>query len=122
MNAKDHSQKAQTYLTTLCSVKPNRRVGSRGNRAATEFFAQTIESWGYTIDTTPFPCLDFQSGEPSLSCNDKTFEVHTSPYSLGCDITAELKTVATVEELEKCTCYGKLLMMKGAITAEQLMP
>ena len=122
MNAKDHSQKAQTYLTTLCSVKPNRRVGSRGNRAATEFFAQTIPSWGYTIDTTPFPCLDFQSGEPSLSCNDRTFEVHTSPYSLGCDITAELKTVATVEELEKCTCYGKILLMKGAITAEQLMP
>ncbi|MGB9299511.1 MAG: M28 family peptidase, partial [Anaerolineae bacterium] len=119
---RDYSHKAQTYLTTLCSVKPNRRVGSSGNRAATEFFAQTTESWGYTIDATPFPCLDFQSGEPSLSRNDIPFAVHPSPYSLGCEATAELKTVSTVEELEECTCHGQILLLRDAITAEQLMP
>jgi aminopeptidase YwaD len=122
MSAKDYFDKAETYLTTLCSVKPNRRVGSPGNRAATEFFAQTMESWEYAIDTTPFPCLDFQSGEPSLSCAGKPFEAHTSPYSLECDVTADLKTVATVEELEECACHGKILLLKGAISAEQLMP
>ena len=122
MNKSDYHRKAEAYLAALCSVEPNRRVGSPGNRIATEFFAQSILSWGYTIDTTPFPCLDFKSGEPSLSCNDKSFEVHTSPYSLGCDVMAELQAVATVEELEKCTCHGQILLMKGAISAEQLMP
>jgi aminopeptidase YwaD len=122
LTAKGYSRKAQTYLTTLCGVQLNRRVGSPGNRAATEFFVQSIQPWGYTIDTTPFPCLDFHSGEPLLSCAGTPFEVHTSPYSLGCDATAELVTVATVDALEQCACKGKILLLKGAISAEQLMP
>jgi len=57
-----------------------------------------------------------------LSCTDKSFEVHTSPYSLGCAVTAELVTVSTVDELEECACRGRILLLKGAISAEQLMP
>ncbi|MFH1515456.1 MAG: M28 family peptidase, partial [bacterium] len=115
-------QKAKEYLNKLCSVKPNRRVGSQGNRAATDFFAQTIESWGYTIDTTPFDCLDYEYAETSLVHTHHSFEIYISPYSLGCDVTAELVTVSTVEELEKCECRGKILLMKDAICAEPLMP
>ena len=33
-----------------------------------------------------------------------------------------MKTVSTVEELEQCVCKGKILLMKGSICAEQLMP
>jgi aminopeptidase YwaD len=118
----EYLQKASSYLNTLCSVKPNRRLGSLGNRAATEFFAQTVQPWGYTIDTTPFTCLDFHSGESSLTCKGETFQVYVSPYSLGCDVTAELVTVSTMEELEECACRGKILLMKGALCVEQLMP
>jgi aminopeptidase YwaD len=114
--------KAQSYLDALCSVKPNRRVGSPGNRAATDFFAQTIQPWVHAVDTTPFPCLDFHSGESSLSCGGESFEVHVSPYSLGCNVTAKLAVVSTVGELEECACQGQILLMKGALCAEQLMP
>ncbi|MBE3127570.1 MAG: M28 family peptidase, partial [Candidatus Atribacteria bacterium] len=103
-------------------VKPNRRTGSKGNRAATDFFYETIKPWGYTIDATPFTCLDFESGEGSLVYNGNPFEIYISPYSLGCDVAAELVTVSTILELEKCYCTGKILLMKGEICAEQLMP
>jgi len=66
--------------------------------------------------------LDFESGEVSLVGNGNSFDIHISPYSLGCDITAELVVVSTVLELEKCDCTGKILLMKGEICAEQLMP
>ncbi|MFC1954717.1 M28 family metallopeptidase [Chloroflexota bacterium] len=115
-------QKANEYLNTLCSVKPNRRTGSPGNRAATDFFAATVEKWDYTIDTTPFPCLDYESGKISLVCENRVYEVLNSQFSPRCDVTAQLVTVSTVEELENCRCKGKFLLMNGAICTEQLMP
>ncbi|NIM11355.1 MAG: M28 family peptidase [Candidatus Aminicenantes bacterium] len=115
-------QKASAYLETLCSVKPNRRTGSPGNREATAFFAGIVNQLGYTVDTTPFACLDFTGGQASLECKGNSFEINVSPYSLGCDVAAELITVSSVEELEQCRCGGKILLMKGEICREQLMP
>jgi aminopeptidase YwaD len=122
MTGREYVRKAETYLNTLCSVKPNRRVGSPGNRAATDFFAETVQPWSYEIDATPFPCLDHESGASSLTHGDESLQVHNSPYSPGCDVTAELESVSTVEELEGCACTGKILLLRGAICAEQLMP
>jgi aminopeptidase YwaD len=114
--------KAQWYLDTLCSVRPNRRTGSAGNREATDFFAQTIAPFGYTIDATPFECLDYIAGETLLTQGDQVFEVTVSPYSMGCDLQAELMVVSTVDELEITDCEGRILLMTGEICSEQLMP
>jgi len=121
MNREKYLKNAIAYLNTLCNVKPNRRTGSLGNHEATEFFAAMVKKWDYMIDTTPFPCLDHDSGKTSLVCQDRAYEIHISPFSLGCDVIAELVSVSTVEELESCQCEG-ILFMKGAICAEQLMP
>ena len=122
MKIDEYLQKSSEYLYTLCSVKPNRRTGSIGNRAATDFFYETVKTWGYEIDTKSFSCLDFERGEASLACNGNFFDMHISPYSLGCDISTELVIISTIGELEKCHCTGKILLMKGEVCAEQLMP
>jgi aminopeptidase YwaD len=114
--------KAKAYLNTLCSVSPNRRVGSPGNKVATDFFADKVRAWDYSIDTTPFNCLDYESEEPKLSSKDRFYDVNVSPCSLGCDVSAELILASTTDELEKCDCYDKILLLKGEICAEQLMP
>jgi aminopeptidase YwaD len=114
--------KASTYVNALCAVKPNRRTGSPGNRQATEFFAKTIGAFGYEIDATPFDCLDYVNEGATLSVDSADFEVFTSPYSLGCDVAAELMAVSTVEDLEGADCEGKILLMHGPICSEQLMP
>ena len=116
------ASRAEYYLETLCAVTPNRRTGSPGNREATRFFAQTVGAWGYDLDTTEFPCLDFESDGASLVCEDDRFDVRVSPFSLGCDVSAELVTASTSEELEHLACSGKILLMKGPLCAEQLMP
>jgi aminopeptidase YwaD len=118
----EYYTKAKYYLDTLCSVKPNRRVGSLGNRAATDFFAEKLKAWSYSIDTTPFKCLDYQSEEPSLTHQGTTFDVKISPYSLGCDTTSQLVVASTIDELEKSDCSDKILLLKGELCAEQLMP
>jgi aminopeptidase YwaD len=122
MNEKKLSAKADTYLNTLCSVRPNRRTGSPGNWEATGFFAKTISPFGYEIDATPFECLDHIDEGSSLTIGTDNFEVFTSPYSLGCDVQSDLVVVVTTEELESANCKGKILLMLGPICSEQLMP
>jgi len=122
MRLEDYASKAQLYLNTLCGVKPNRRTGSSGNREATDFFANTILLQGYEIGATPFECLDYKCGGAVLTHAQEAFEVHASPYSLGCDVLADLITVSTMEELESIHSEGKILLMREAICTEQLMP
>jgi aminopeptidase YwaD len=115
-------EKAEEYLNTLCRVKPNRRTGSPGNHAATDFFAAMVNKWDYMVDTTPFPCLDYESGRTSLVHNDQAYEIYVSQFSPGGDVTAGLVTVSTTGELESCRCKGEILLMRGTLCAEQLMP
>lgn len=115
-------EKASEYLKILCDVKPNRRTGSSGNREATDFFEKTIREYGYDIDATSFATLDYICDGATLTHGDTSYEVYASPYSLGCDISAEITTVSTVEELENTNCEGKILLLRGAICDEQLMP
>lgn len=122
MNSNNYITKAQQYLEALCTVKPNRRTGSDGNKEAVRMFAETVKSFGYETDETNFPAQDYFSGRPVLQCGKKEPEVFTSPYSLEFDKRAELAVVSTVEELEKCECKGKILLLLGEICSEQLMP
>lgn len=122
MSQESYTQKATSYINTLCSVKPNRRTGSAGNRFATDFFAQSIGQWGYKIDTTSFPCLDYKSGASTLSCGNTEYEVFISPYSRSCQAIATMVTASTVAELEAIDCKAQILLMKDELCAEQLMP
>lgn len=122
VRADDLTGKAKWYLETLCSVVPNRRTGSPGNRAAVDLFADTVRGYGYEVDATPFECLDHIRGGVSLTRERETFEVQISPYSLGCDVVGPLVAASTVEELAHTECAGKILMIDGPLCAEQLAP
>jgi aminopeptidase YwaD len=114
--------KSHSFLNTMCQVKPNRRTGSPGNQAATEFFANCLRPYGYELDMTLVDCLDYLRGESFLLQGETSYEIHSSPYSSSCDIQAGLVVVSTVAELEKAYCRDKILLMLGEICSEQLMP
>jgi len=69
----DFLGKSLVYLDTLCGLKPNRCTGSVGNRAATDFFAGVVGSWGFNVDVADFPCFDYEVGEVSLTCQGEGF-------------------------------------------------
>ena len=117
-----YTHNASNYLESLCQVQPNRRTGSAGNREATDFFARVVKDFGYDVDITPFRCLDNIGGPSTLESNSLSFPVFTSPYSNSCSISSKLVTVATMAELENCSCRGRILLMSGEICEEQLMP
>ena len=113
---------AATYLKRLCVEIPTRRVGSQGNQEATAFFAEVAASFGLQTHCPQFDCMDWVTQGASLVIEDQSFEVFSSPYSLGCELTALLVIVASFEELEAVETNDKLLLMKGEIAREQLMP
>ena len=122
MNNGRYARKASKNLQKICSFRPSRRTGSRGNKEATSYFAETVKKLGYFLDTQPFECLDYKSEQTSLSLGDKKFTVYNSPYALRCDLKAELVIVSTVQELGRVSCAGKILLMKDEICTEPLMP
>ena len=118
----DLTQNARAYLDTLCACQPSRSVGSPGNKEATGFVARTFGQFGYTIDTTPFECLDFESGASSLKCGGESYDLYSSPYSPGYAGSGKLVAASTLGELKKARCKGKILLLKGELCEEQLMP
>jgi len=122
MNESHYTAEASDYLARLCGVVPNRRTGSKGNQQATAFFAETISRFDYAVDTHPFDCLDYESEAPLLTHEDDSFAVFTSPYSTACETSAELVSVSTVNDLETVSCRDRILLLKGELCEEQLMP
>ena len=116
------TETAAAYLQHLCRDIPSRRVGSAGNRAATDFFARTIGGFGFAVEGTPFDCIDWRDGGADLTVGGLSFAALPGPYSLGCDVSAPLVTAATVAELEAADATGKVLLLHGAIAKEQMMP
>jgi aminopeptidase YwaD len=121
----DHSmltEKTRAHLNTLCNQIPNRRVGSEGNWLATAFFAETIKSFGFEVECPEFECMDWQSEGAIISVDGESFKAQVSPYSLGTQVKAPLVTVCSAAELEALDFSNKILLMRGELTKEQLLP
>ncbi len=110
------------YLDYLCSSLPSRRVGSQGNRQATDFFADKMEAFGFAVESPTFDCIDWYEEGAWLTCDGKSFEALVSPYSLGCEVRGSLVVVTTPEELQSADITKKILLMRGPIAREQFMP
>ena len=120
----DHlSIKAASYLQRLCVDIPSRRTGSAGNREATDFFAAIMASFGFAVETPVFECIDWVENGADLAAAGVAFDVQISPYSLGChEARAPLAIVSTTEELETQGITDKIVLLRGEIAREQLMP
>jgi aminopeptidase YwaD len=116
------SEKAEKYLQYLCLEIPTRRVGSKGNQASTDFFAENVGTFGFQIDCPSFDCIDWSQNGAHLTVDGISFETFVSPYTLGCNVSEPLVAVDTVKELEMAEVANKILLMRGDIAKEQLMP
>lgn len=122
MKAHDLDGRIESYLDMLCNQLPNRHVGSPGNWQATEFFAETVERFGFEIEKQMFDCIEWECGNVNLSIGDGPFEAMVSPYSLPFKGSTQLIAVSTIDELEQIVCSDKILQMHGEIVKEKLMP
>jgi aminopeptidase YwaD len=113
---------AQSYLHTLCLETPNRRVGSQGNRQATDFCAAKMASFDFQVETPSFTCLDWIQEGAQLQVAGSEFEVFPSPYSLPVQAQAPLMAASSLEELESAEIANRILLLRGDLAKEPLMP
>ncbi|MDY7041909.1 MAG: M28 family peptidase, partial [Chloroflexota bacterium] len=97
-------------------------TGSRGNRMATDIFAEVVTSYGFRTECPEFDCIDWTHGDVHITVDGELFEAFVSPYSLSCHLNAPLTIASTVEELEAVDTSGKIALLRGHIAKEQLMP
>jgi aminopeptidase YwaD len=122
MMSEQFTKKAEDYLHYLCGAITDRSVGSSGNVEATDFFARRMEAFGFHVESSRFSCIDWKDGGSSLASEERMFRVKTSPYTLGCDVTATLCMASTIRALSELDARGKIILLKGEIAREQLMP
>ena len=122
MSGEELKKKAESYLMELCVHIPSRSVGSLGNRDATDFFARQMESFGFQVECPQFACMDWNQQGASLSVNGNPVEALVSPYSLGGLFEAPLAVVSSLEELEAIEARSSILLVRGELAREQLMP
>jgi aminopeptidase YwaD len=113
---------ATSYLHHLCLDIPSRAVGSPGNREATAFFARTVAGFGFETECPEFDCMDWSEDGADLHAGGAAFDAFVSPYSLPCHAFAPLAVASTVDELEAAEATGSVLLLKGGLAREQLMP
>lgn len=116
------TKKADEYLNYFCRSLPDRHTGSAGNRSATDFFANAIEGFGFHVDTPSFECIDWHPGGVSLTVAGKRFPARISPYSNAVELTATLASCDARDDLTAEDITGKILLLSGPLTKEQLMP
>jgi aminopeptidase YwaD len=116
------ARQAETYLRQLCLEFPSRRVGTEGNRAATDLFAAIVASFGFETETPTFACIDWEQDGAQLNAGGVPFETHVSPYSLGCEVRGPLVVASDLDTLEAVDGEGAILFLHGEIAKEQLMP
>jgi len=116
------SRRAVDYLHTLCDGVLDRRVGSPGNRAATDFFSATAAALGFEVDSPSFECLDWCAGGAHLAVANKPFEVFVSPYSRGGYARGPLAVISTLDELAVADCKENVVLLHGDLAREPLMP
>jgi len=113
---------AEDHLEVLCSGIGDRRVGSDGNREATKYVKKHFENNDWCIEETELSVIDWKTDGASLRCSNISFEIFSSPYSSGCSLQGELVSVNTFEILKSINIRGKIVLLHGAIAAEQIMP
>ena len=120
--ANDYVEKSRSYLQMLCETIPGRCVGSEGNRQATRYFRQTLESLGWETRSAAFNAMDWITNGASLTAGGEAFSVHSSPYALGCNTEATLLQAGSLSELESLSMQDRIVLLHGELAAEQLMP
>jgi aminopeptidase YwaD len=118
----DAREKAESYLNELCLNIGNRSVGSNGNRQATDFFEKEISSSGWEITKNELNAMDWENGGAAIRIEGKNYEALVSPYSMGCNVEAQLVCIASTAELEETDTDGKIVLLHGEIARGQLMP
>ncbi|MEO0533972.1 MAG: M28 family peptidase [Cyanobacteria bacterium P01_A01_bin.123] len=99
-----------------------RPTGSAANHSAENYIKQVFVQNGFQVKLQRFNCIDWEKNEATLNVGNTEVSVEPSPYSLPCDIQADIEVIETLFQLEKADLVDKIAVLCGELTQESLMP
>ncbi|TAH60870.1 MAG: Zn-dependent exopeptidase M28 [Fermentimonas caenicola] len=115
-------ERIKTHLHVLCNEIGERRVGSEKNRLATDYAGKILKEYGWQTEANKLSVIDWKTEGAELTCGDKSFEVFSSHYSLGCSVKGELIAIDTIDKLEQSNITDKIVLLYGDISSQQIAP
>jgi aminopeptidase YwaD len=115
----------ERHLDALVTGHPDRHPGRPGNTAANDYAEQVLNEHGWSVDSVDFEALDCETGAARLSVDGRDFEVLPGPYTLPVETAAPLlpiDSLEALEALERARLAGSIVLLHGAIAADQLFP
>ena len=109
-------------LHELCVTIGARPTGSVANLRAQQAIARRFAALGLSVELQSFTCMDWQGQGIALELGGEAIPAAISPYSMGCDLTAEYMLVGTVAQLEVADLVGRIALLHGELTQEWVMP
>jgi aminopeptidase YwaD len=109
-------------LKVLTCDIAQRSVGSVGNLQATAYVRQQLLDYGWEVQTQRFDAFHWTVEGVTLEQADNAFEALPSPYTLACDLTGNLVTASSMDDLNSIDAREKILVIRGELTGEPLMP
>ena len=99
-----------------------RPTGSVANHRAENYIKEIFAKNGFQTELQAFNCIDWEKNKATLTLGGTEVSVEPSPYSLPCDIQADVEAIETIAQLERADLAGKIVMLSGELTQEPLMP
>jgi aminopeptidase YwaD len=115
------SARIDGYVRELTEY-PDRHVGSPGNQAAIEMFAERIAHFGFEVSRTPIDCIEWEYDDAAVTVGPDRFDLFVGPYSLPFDGRAVLTHATHVGDLESDRIRGTIVVLHGEIARAQIMP
>ena len=116
------NKELKEVLKKICLGYGERLTGSVTNRQLQDFTKSYFEDNGYNVELQEFTCIDWKEEGVELYCNGEKLTAKPSYYTRGCQVEAEYVSLNSLKKLERSNLEGKVAVLYGDLTAEQLMP
>ncbi len=118
----DLARLAWAHAERLSGAIGPRPLGSPGYRAAADYIEGVLQRAGLRVRRQPFPCPEWSCQETHLACGAKALPAAANWFSPPCDLSAPIVAAETLEQLEAVEAAGRILLLHGTLTQEDVMP
>lgn len=109
-------------LRTLAAEIGARPTGTEANEAANAYLEDTARVLGYEVTALSFDCTRWEFGDSGVTAGGRRVAIHPGPFSAPLDRDLPVAMVATKEALQSRDPAGHLLVIRGELAGEPLMP
>ena len=112
----------ERHLAALVEGHPDRHPGRPGNVAANDHAESVLLEHGWSVESAELEVLDARLGASRLTVGGRSFDVKPGPYTVPAQVSGPLLPIDSLAALEGRDLRGAVVLLHGAIAADQLFP